>query len=173
MQFHEKLKELRIKREYSQEDLADKLYVSRAAVVKWETANGMPDLNNLKAIADVFEVSVDSLIRDEKDIETTQNHFYKECMIAGTGIGGALGYMLKGELLLEALAGCVIGYFISRLLLVIQHKPVKPIFTTINLKSKQTIYAYLEANKKDLIFIMLGAGIGGIAGLWLWNQGLL
>lgn len=49
MQFHEKLKELRIKREYSQEDLADKLHVSRAAVVKWENANGMPDLDNLKA----------------------------------------------------------------------------------------------------------------------------
>lgn len=112
------------------------------------------------------------MIRDEKEIEPTQGYFFTECMTAGAGIGGALGYVLKGEFLLEAMAGCVIGYFIARLLLVFQHKSVQPFFP-IKIESRQRIHSYLETNRKELIFIVLGAGIGGFIGLWLWNRGLL
>lgn len=59
-----KLKEVRKKSGLSQEQLAEKLCVSRQAVTKWESDRGLPDVENLKAIAALFDVSVDYLIDD-------------------------------------------------------------------------------------------------------------
>lgn len=75
MNFGEKLKSLRIKNEYSQETLAEMINVSRQAVTKWENGNGMPDIENLKLIADIFDVTIDSLVRDEEEIETLDESF--------------------------------------------------------------------------------------------------
>lgn len=62
MTLGEKLKEARQQFGWSQEELAEKLYVSRAAVAKWETDNGIPDMPNLKVISDLLRVSVDYLL---------------------------------------------------------------------------------------------------------------
>ena len=51
MTFGEKLKEARKESGLSQEQLAEKMSVSRSAIAKWETDKGMPDVNNLKVIA--------------------------------------------------------------------------------------------------------------------------
>ena len=51
MTFGEKLRNARKEAGFSQEQLAENLSVSRSAVAKWETDNGMPDVGNLKAIA--------------------------------------------------------------------------------------------------------------------------
>ena len=72
MTFGEKLKTLRIREEYSQEALAELLHVSRQAVTKWENNAGMPDIENIKAVADLFDVTLDSLLRDEEEVETTE-----------------------------------------------------------------------------------------------------
>jgi transcriptional regulator with XRE-family HTH domain len=47
---------------YTQNELANKLTVSRAAIAKWESDRGMPDVTNLKAIAEVLSVSIDYLL---------------------------------------------------------------------------------------------------------------
>ena len=60
-----KIKEARKEYGMSQEQLAEKLSVSRSAVAKWEAGNGMPDVDNLKALALLFDVSVDYLLADE------------------------------------------------------------------------------------------------------------
>ena len=59
MTFGEKLKALRVKEEYTQEQLAALLHVSRQAVTKWESNAGMPDIENIKAVADLFDVTLD------------------------------------------------------------------------------------------------------------------
>ncbi len=59
-----KLKEVRKKSGLSQEQLTEKLCVSKQAVTKWESDRGLPDVENLKAIASLFDVSVDYLIAD-------------------------------------------------------------------------------------------------------------
>ncbi|MBQ8632142.1 MAG: helix-turn-helix transcriptional regulator [Lachnospiraceae bacterium] len=46
----------------SQEQLAEALLVSRSAVAKWESDNGMPDIENLKALSKVLNVSIDELV---------------------------------------------------------------------------------------------------------------
>lgn len=61
-----KLKEIRNKFGYSQEDLADIINVSRQAITKWENDNGIPDISNLQELSRVFGVSVDSLLNDEE-----------------------------------------------------------------------------------------------------------
>ena len=62
MEFNEKLKELRARRGLTQDELAEKLYVSRTAVSKWESGKGYPNIESLKAIARFFSVSVDELL---------------------------------------------------------------------------------------------------------------
>ena len=53
----EKIKELRKKEGLTQEELASRLNVSRQAITKWETGEGLPDIDNLKNIALFFHVS--------------------------------------------------------------------------------------------------------------------
>lgn len=50
---------------WSQEDLAEKLDVSRQSVSKWEGAQSVPDLNRIIQMADLFGVSTDYLLKDE------------------------------------------------------------------------------------------------------------
>ena len=65
MTFGEKLKEARQKAGLSQEQLSEKLHVSRSAVAKWETGKGMPDIENLKAAAKLLNVSIDYLLDED------------------------------------------------------------------------------------------------------------
>lgn len=65
MTLGEKLRTARQKYGLTQEELADKLCVSRQAITKWENDKGIPDIENLKAIAALFDVSVDYLVSDE------------------------------------------------------------------------------------------------------------
>ncbi|MBB6482578.1 helix-turn-helix domain-containing protein [Spirochaeta isovalerica] len=61
----EKIIRLRKKLGWSQEDLAEKINVSRQSVSKWESAASIPDLNKIILLADLFGVSTDFLIKDE------------------------------------------------------------------------------------------------------------
>lgn len=69
MTLGEKLKDARKNAGFSQEQLAEKLCVSRAAVAKWETDKGMPDILNLKAISKLLDVSIDALLDDGQEID--------------------------------------------------------------------------------------------------------
>lgn len=62
MDFTTKLKDLRRQSGLSQEQLANRVGVSRQAISKWESGAGRPELENLVALADVFAVSVDALL---------------------------------------------------------------------------------------------------------------
>lgn len=65
----EKIRRLRLEQELSQKDLAEKLEVSRQAIAKWETNRGIPDIDNLKRIAQLFQVSIDYLVNDQEPID--------------------------------------------------------------------------------------------------------
>lgn len=62
VEFNEKLQELRKQKGFTQEELAEALYVSRTAVSKWESGRGYPGIDSLKAIAAFFRVTVDELL---------------------------------------------------------------------------------------------------------------
>ena len=65
MSLGEKIREQRKSAGLSQEQLAEKLNVSRQAITKWETDKGIPDVGNLIAISDEFGLSLDELIKGD------------------------------------------------------------------------------------------------------------
>ena len=62
MEFNEKLQELRKQKGFTQEQLAELLFVSRTAVSKWESGRGYPNIDSLKAISKLFSVTIDELL---------------------------------------------------------------------------------------------------------------
>lgn len=68
MTFGEKLKAARKEAGLSQEQFAEKMSVSRSAVAKWESDKGMPDVNNLKVMAQLLDVSVDYLLSEDEKL---------------------------------------------------------------------------------------------------------
>ena len=76
MNFAEKLKTLRKQKSISQEQLAEKIHVSRQAITKWESGNGIPDIENLLAISSIFNESIDSLLSEEKSLISKNEFLY-------------------------------------------------------------------------------------------------
>ena len=76
MNFAEKLKTLRKQKNISQEQLAEKIHVSRQAITKWESGNGIPDIENLLAISSIFNESIDSLLSEEKSLISKNEFLY-------------------------------------------------------------------------------------------------
>ena len=64
MNFSEKLKKIRKDEGLSQDQLAEKIGVSRQAITKWETGKGLPDVENMVIIAEIFKTTLDELLRD-------------------------------------------------------------------------------------------------------------
>lgn len=75
MEFNEKLQQLRKQKNLTQEQLAELLYVSRTAISKWETGKGHPNIESLKSIAKIFDISIDELLSGDQiiDIAVTEN----------------------------------------------------------------------------------------------------
>lgn len=66
MTFSEKISALRKQKGWSQEELAEKLMVTRQAVSKWESEQSMPDLDKLVQLSEALDVSTDYLLKDEQ-----------------------------------------------------------------------------------------------------------
>ena len=71
---------------YTQETLADKLNLSPQAVSKWETGAGLPEASILISLADLFDITIDEILRPEKSefVEDFNNFNIKECRPAHT-----------------------------------------------------------------------------------------
>ena len=64
MTFSEKISALRKQKGWSQEELAEKLMVTRQAVSKWENGTSDPSTSNLIALAKLFELSAEELLHE-------------------------------------------------------------------------------------------------------------
>ncbi|MBS7577532.1 MULTISPECIES: helix-turn-helix transcriptional regulator [unclassified Enterococcus] len=96
--FSENLQNLRKMKSITQEELAEKLDVSRQAVSKWESGNGYPEMNKLVLLAEIFGCSLDRLINDKIVVDTIEekqnyNQLYNRFSIA---ISGAIAMILAG-----------------------------------------------------------------------------
>lgn len=69
MQFHERLKNYRKEKGLTQEELAEKIHVSRSAVAKWENGLGLPSSELLDEMAKFFGITSNELLAD-RDTET-------------------------------------------------------------------------------------------------------
>ena len=73
MEFNEKLQELRKKSGLTQEEAAEMLFVSRTAVSKWESGRGYPNIDSLKAIAKLYNVTIDELLSSDELLSIAEN----------------------------------------------------------------------------------------------------
>lgn len=66
MTFGDQLSKARKEKEFTQEELAEKLNLSRQTILRWEKNQVFPDISNLKAVAQVLDVSFDYLLGEDK-----------------------------------------------------------------------------------------------------------
>lgn len=164
MTFGEKLKTLRLQQGYSQEELAQALYVSRQAIAKWEGNNGMPDINNIIAISKLFEVSIDTLLKEEINLHTHKSLRELDIIACGGLLGAAIQFVLDGGFIRGLIAGMIISMIILYLK---NYQHQKSIYM------KDIKHKLASINKIRVCILVIGAGIGGILAMYLWKQGIL
>lgn len=89
MELGNKIKYYRGEKELSQEELAERVYVSRQTISNWENNKSYPDINSIVLLSEVFEISIDNLIKGDveqmkKEInseEVKKLNFYATMMV--------------------------------------------------------------------------------------------
>lgn len=111
MKFHEKLIDLRKKAGLSQEELGNRIGVSRQTVSKWELGQSCPDVQRLIALSDFFDVSLDQLVKhpgtadnresccpiqEDPDLHRNHPNAWKaiNCILNAFAVFGAAGILL-------------------------------------------------------------------------------
>lgn len=160
MTFGQKLQLIRKQNNFTQEQLAAQLYVSRQAVSKWEQDTAIPDVDKLLMISRLFDVSLDYLLKDEIENDVTAapagrtdniidriiNICRKYGYIAGYGLSAVSLY-------------CFIGYVITLVSVIVFSIPPKG-FTGTGGAIFGSVYTILG------FYIVLSV-LGIIAGMWL------
>ena len=174
MEFNEKLQILRKQKGLTQEELAQKLYVSRTAVSKWESGRGYPNIESLKAIAKLFSVSLDELLSADEALELAREEGEKKAGAIRDLIYGLLDISVVLLMFLPLFADRVGGDIISTSLLGLENlQPylivlyfifviTSAIFGVVTL-AMQSCKATFWVRSKHLISL----GIGGIGALLL------
>lgn len=93
MNFSERIKTQRKNLGMTQADVAKKLFVTQQTVSSWENGKSYPDLNMLVQISDVYEVPVDSLLREDNELTTYLN---RKKVSKTFNIYGDLTYLVYG-----------------------------------------------------------------------------
>lgn len=76
MELSNQIKKYRAELKLSQEELAEKIYVSRQTISNWENEKNYPDIHSLLLLSSLFNISLDELIKG--DIETMKNEIKQE-----------------------------------------------------------------------------------------------
>lgn len=147
--FKDKFKELREKEGLSQQELADKLFVSRSAVAKWENGNGIPSDVNLDSICKIFNVEEEWILsRSELKKITKKNENIKE-IIKYLTIILIINVIIKFiDCLLLNYEIISISYFFDRLIVL----PILLILVSI-LVIFIISYKYVSPNKEKLFVL--------------------
>ena len=78
------IREVRLEKGFSQEELANRLNVSRQTISKWEVGESTPDMENLVAISELFEISLDELVLNkvpeeaDTSAQVVKSEFYSD-----------------------------------------------------------------------------------------------
>ncbi|WP_122645048.1 helix-turn-helix transcriptional regulator [Enterococcus mediterraneensis] len=66
MELNERLKKLRIAHQLTQEELAQKIFVSRQTISNWENGKGQPELENLLLLSELYQISINELLQTKQ-----------------------------------------------------------------------------------------------------------
>ena len=107
MSLSENLQNLRKIKNMSQEELAEKLEVSRQAVSKWESGNGYPETEKLISICEIFDCSMDELVKGKisLDVKEEKSNYDSIMTKVAKGIATGVGLILLGVSAMLTLIG--------------------------------------------------------------------
>lgn len=106
MNIGDKIKEQRLRKELTQEQLSELLNVSRSTVSSWEVGRNYPDLETIVAISDLFGISLDNLLREDTEMtknlskQVRWNKYYKR-ILAVIGILALIYVGFNGKLRMD------------------------------------------------------------------------
>lgn len=141
MEFNEKLQELRKQKGLTQEELAESLYVSRAAISKWESGRGYPNIDSLKEISRFFSITIDDLLSGSEILSIAEEDQKQ-----------------KNSLLLDLVFG-LLDLSVSMFLFL-------PLFGQ---REHDTVYEVSLLALSNIAPYLMGAYIAIIAGMILWG----
>lgn len=105
MKFNEKIIQLRKEKGLSQEELGEKLNVARQTISKWELGETTPEMDKLVQLSEIFNISLDSLIKDKEEIKTENNTNTQKLAGIIITILKVCGILLAIYLILVVIAG--------------------------------------------------------------------
>lgn len=154
MEIREQLKQQREQRHWSQQDLAERLQISRQSVSKWERGTALPSFANVVAISDLFGLSIDELIRGDTEL-------MDQLTVADEEDVGPVGRVIYGGLFWG-----VIGFLVTWALgldyqdtATLLQLPIVLVFIALLL----TIYANQQHHRAPLSRAVIWLSIGLIA----------
>lgn len=119
----DKIIENRKKNGWSQEELAEKLGVSRQSVSKWESAQSIPDMKKILLLSETFGVSTDYLLRDEieerQEMETVQVDLGTEDEVRSVSMEEANAFLLHNEKAARSISTGVMLCILSPIILIL------------------------------------------------------
>lgn len=113
MELPEKIQKLRKEHNLTQEQFAEQLFVSRTAVSKWETGRGMPSMESLKQIANLFHITLDQLLSTEEVVVIAESENKENIKRFATYIDGIINLAGLLGLLLPLYKAEENGFFYS------------------------------------------------------------
>lgn len=188
MNFSNQLKKYRNIHQLSQEALAEKIYVTRQTISKWENDKSYPDIHNLIALSVLFDISLDELVKgdvqvmkEQIDLTSVNKHawiMFISLVFAGISIGpvftqfGVYGLIIPFLLWLYGMISAI---------------KLEKIKKKNNLKTYREIVAFMESKDNDYIesqrqyrnkkkdfwdklklVLIFSIGAGILAGLSMW-----
>lgn len=108
MTLGEKIMNLRLSANLSQEELAEKLNVSRQSVSKWEMNQALPQIDKVLMLSELFGISTDELLRDKIDVKTQTDTQNKKLKYFGTD-----GFRGEANVNLTSLQAYKVGRFLG------------------------------------------------------------
>lgn len=107
MTIGEKIAQLRTNANISQEELAEKIDVSRQSISKWEMNQAMPQIDKVLVLCDLFNISADDLLRDEIDLK------YKSSKDTANKYFGTDGFRGEANITLTSMQAYKVGRFLG------------------------------------------------------------
>lgn len=156
MRFGENLRKLRKSNKLSQEDLAEKMKVSRQSVSKWETGEAYPEMNNLLELCKIFHCNINDLVNDsildidslDEEVRMNVVKFKKEQQSKMKGLSKAISVIAKiGRIICTV---CIPIIVASMILLVVALSKVDVKDNEITWNDKDIVKITEEDNKISL-----------------------
>ena len=123
MTIAEKIKQLRKDNSMTQEDLAEKLNVSRQTISKWETSVTIPDADNIVAISKLFNITTDELLDYRVETVQKKKQFIMDMAVLLFGIIGFIVFailLMTNQIDETSSVITINGYGIAAILFLIQ-----------------------------------------------------